>query len=74
MKKELDTVAIKADAIAANIMHKDGYIVKDDKGYTFTGAFLSSLLKMVLEQPEGEATVNEVIKLFEAHAKEIKDE
>ena len=73
MEKELDVLEIKADALAANIMHRDGYIVKDDQGYTWTGGILSAVFNVMLHQDGGEEAINKVIALFEANAKEIKD-
>ena len=70
--KELDTVAIKADAIAANIMHRDGYIVKDEKGYTVTGTFMSAVILSFLNQPNGEEAINKFIELIDKNAKEVE--
>ena len=74
MEKELDVLEVKADALAANIMHRDGYIVRDDKGYTFTGAVLSGMIKAILETEEGEQVLGKAIKVLENGIKEIKDE
>jgi len=72
MKKELDVLEIKADAIAANIMHRDGYIVKDEKGYTVTGTFMSAVILSFLNQPNGEEAINKFIELIDKNAKEVE--
>ncbi len=74
MTKELDVLEIKSDALAANIMHRDGYIVKDEKGYTATGTFMSAVIHSFLQQPNGEKAINKFIELIDKSAKEIKDE
>ena len=70
--KELDVLEIKADAIAANIMHRDGYIVKDEKGYTVTGTFMSAVILSFLQQPNGEEAINKFIELIDKNAKEVE--
>ena len=70
--KELDVLEIKADAIAANIMHRDGYIVKDEKGYTVTGTFMSAVILSFLNQPNGEEAINKFIELIDKNAKEVE--
>ena len=72
--KELDVLEVKADALAANIMHRDGYIVRDDKGYTATGTFVSAVIHSFLQQPNGEEALNKFIELIDKNTKEIKDE
>ena len=70
--KELDVLELKADAIAANIMHRDGYIVKDEKGYTVTGTFMSAVILSFLQQPNGEEAINKFIELIDKNAKEVE--
>lgn len=71
MTKELDTLKLKAEALAANIMHKDGYILRDSKGYTFTGAVLYNMIKNALSTADGEERLNNLISALESHLEEV---
>lgn len=64
--KELDILELKADAIAASIMHRDGYIVKDEKGYTVTGTVLCALIGAVIKTEEGEALLSKMLALIDS--------
>jgi len=64
--KELDVLEVKAEALAANIMHRDGYIVRDEQGYTVTGTVLCALIGAVIKTEEGEALLSKMLALIDS--------